>query len=90
MNDIPLRGKRARRKNGDELLNEYEAADFLGLSVHWLRMSRLAKPKWAGPKYIKLDGYHVRYDPEDLRDFKASRNGGPRIIDPAERMREAS
>lgn len=44
------------------LLNEQQAAQFLGLSVKTLRRWR-----WAGrpPRYVKL-GASVRYDPADL------------------------
>lgn len=74
----------------DDLLNEFQVADFLGLSVSWLRQSRIKQPKWAGPKYMKLDGYHVHYRQSDLEHFLATRNGGPRIVDPADRLAAAT
>ena len=47
------------------LINEYEAAQLLGLSVSTLRNWRFSGK---GPRYYKL-GRSVRYDPADLRAF---------------------
>ena len=44
------------------LLNEYEVARMLGLSVASIRRYRLLK---RGPKFVKL-GACVRYKPEDV------------------------
>lgn len=51
--------------NTPKLLNEYAAADMLGLSVKTLRRWR-----WAGrgPRFIKI-GAAVRYDLTDLRAY---------------------
>lgn len=51
------------------LLNEVQAAEKLGLSVHWMRRAR-----WAGngPEYIKIQGA-VRYRPESIDRFIDSR-----------------
>jgi len=49
----------------EALINEYEAAQLLGLSVSTLRNWRFAG---VGPKYYKV-GRAVRYDRSDLRAF---------------------
>ena len=49
----------------EALINEYEAAQLLGLSVSTLRNWRFAG---VGPKYYKV-GRAVRYDRNDLRQF---------------------
>lgn len=51
------------------LLNEKEAAERLGLSVHWMRRAR-----WAGngPEFIKFKGA-VRYRTESLETYVDSR-----------------
>ncbi len=56
----------------DRLLNEHEAAGYLGLAVATLRRWR-----WSGdgPKHIKLGsarGSAVRYSPQALADFIAA------------------
>jgi ABC-type xylose transport system substrate-binding protein len=49
--------------------NEKQAAEFLGVSVHWMRRAR-----WAGngPEFMKY-GSAVRYDPETLLAYRNSR-----------------
>jgi len=50
-------------------LKEKEAAEIIGLSVHWLRRKRW---EGGGPKFLKLgNGTNaaVRYLAEDLQDF---------------------
>lgn len=49
--------------------NEKQAAEFLGVSVHWMRRAR-----WAGngPEFMKY-GSAVRYDPETLMTYRNSR-----------------
>jgi len=49
----------------ERLINEYEAAELLAVSVSTLRNWRCMG---AGPRYYKL-GRAVRYDPADLRAF---------------------
>ena len=73
-----------------ETLNEYDAAEFLGISVHWIRQSRTKNPKWAGPIFVKRDGYHVEYRMSDLDKFKADKTRNARVIDPADRMAAVS
>jgi len=48
------------------LLNENQAAEFLGYSVKTLQSFRWRK---VGPQYLKLNGGGVRYRPEDLDEF---------------------
>lgn len=50
----------------EKLLNEKEAAELMGLSVHWMRRSR-----WAGngPEFIKIGGGSVRYRPAAIEQF---------------------
>ena len=73
-----------------DLLNEYEAADYLGLSVHWLRQSRLKIPKWPGPVFVKADGYHVKYSCSDLENFLKARASSAFAVDPADRIAAVS
>jgi len=50
-------------------LNETQAAEFLGVSVFWMRRAR-----WAGngPEFLKY-GAAVRYAPEALQAYRNSR-----------------
>jgi len=58
------------------LLNEYQVANLLSLSVASIRRYRLLK---RGPKFIKL-GAAVRYRPEDLAIWIEARpTGGENI-----------
>lgn len=52
------------------LLNEKQAADFLGLKPRTLQAWR-----WAGggPKYVRLSARAVRYRQSDLDDYVAAR-----------------
>lgn len=54
----------------EKLLNEKEAAEVLGLSVHWMRRAR-----WAGngPEFIKIAGGSVRYRPSTIEAFLDAR-----------------
>jgi predicted site-specific integrase-resolvase len=49
----------------ENLLNEREAARYLGL-----RTATLQRWRWAGkgPRFLKIEGA-VRYDPKDLAEF---------------------
>ncbi len=76
----------SNRKN-DERLNEFEAAEFLGISVSWLRQSRTKNPKWAGPTFIKRDGWRVEYRQSDLIVCRKNRTSNTCVISPAKRMR---
>ena len=59
----------------ENLLNEYDVARITGLSVASVRRWRLLRQ---GPKYLKI-GAAVRYTPESIREFLATRpsGGGP-------------
>lgn len=48
---------------GDPLLNERQAAEHLGLSVHFLRSRRY---RGGGPPFVKVSSRAIRYRPEDL------------------------
>ena len=55
------------------LVNEFEAAAILGMSVKFLRHQRqLNLP----PRYRKLNGHSVRYELRDLEDYVARQPGG--------------
>lgn len=54
------------------LLNEYEVAEALGVSVATVRRWRLLR---SGPRYLKI-GTSVRYKAEDLATFVESRPAG--------------
>ena len=73
----------------NELLNEAEAAEFLGLSMGWLRASRTKNPQWVGPRYTKRDGWKIEYQRSDLVQFRETRQARTRTVDPADRMRSA-
>ncbi|MEN6534993.1 MAG: helix-turn-helix domain-containing protein [Bryobacteraceae bacterium] len=56
----------------ETLLNERDVARITGLSVASVRRWRLLRQ---GPKYLKI-GSAVRYTPEAIREFVASRPTG--------------
>ncbi|GMV07924.1 MAG: hypothetical protein AMXMBFR53_41990 [Gemmatimonadota bacterium] len=55
---------------GDRLLNEAEAARFLGVEPLFLRTRRV---RGGGPKYMRLGHRTVRYAPADLREWLRER-----------------
>lgn len=57
---------------GEKLLNEYEAAELLGMSVSWMRNKRVSG---GGVPFMKLaDGKGpVRYERSIVEAFKQSR-----------------
>ena len=57
------------------LLNEYDVARITGLSVASVRRWRFLKQ---GPKYLKI-GSAVRYRPEDITAWLASRPSGGEV-----------
>jgi predicted DNA-binding transcriptional regulator AlpA len=58
------------RDHLDRLIDEYEAADFLGFSVRALQNWRV---RGGGPRFVKVSGRSVRYRRRDLIDW-AERN----------------
>lgn len=73
-----------KRTKKAELLNEFQAAEFLGLSLSWLRSSRLKKAAWPGPIFVRPDGWHVGYRLTDLIAFKKTRQSRQSgSVDPA-------
>ena len=69
----------------NDLISEDEAAAYLGISPQWLRCSRMTKPSWAGPRFIKVSKRRVQYSTRHLNEFLAAR-----VVDPADRMAAAS
>lgn len=72
---------------GPELLDEFEAADYITMSVAFLRADRcrgVLKGRTPGPPYLKL-GNTVRYDVRDLDKWLAARRV-ERPAPPAERI----
>ena len=49
------------------LLNEHEAADLLGMSVHWMRKGRY---EGFGPNVTRVGSRAVRYDYADIIAFR--------------------
>lgn len=58
----------------NSVLNEKEAASYIGMSVHFLRQARCYKPD-RGPKFIKIERA-VRYRVSDLDAFLEGREHG--------------
>ncbi|MDG4562963.1 MAG: helix-turn-helix domain-containing protein [Candidatus Competibacter sp.] len=56
------------------LLTDSEAAEYIGMSVSFLRQSRMEgrrDNRTAGPPFIRM-GRSIRYDPQDLDAWLAS------------------
>lgn len=96
---LPKRAKKKRQVtcsndlDPDHELTELEAEEYsikrgFHLSLSRLRMSRMNNPPCNGPKFLKIDGWHVRYTPRFLDEYIDARQ--PRIVDPAERMAPAA
>lgn len=63
------------------LLNEKEAAAYLGVSVAWLRQSRMKHPpakSTVGPPFHRF-GKLIRYSIEDLDAWQAEHRVDPRL-----------
>ena len=73
-----------------ELLNEAQAAEFLGISMSWLRASRTKNPAWAGPTFIKRDGWKIQYRRSDLVAFRKMRQARTSVVHPAKRIGTAA
>jgi predicted DNA-binding transcriptional regulator AlpA len=61
------------------LLNEYQVAELMGVSVATVRRWRLLRQ---GPRYLKIGAVAVRYRPEDLETWLTSRPTGGAEIPP--------
>ena len=76
----------------DQEINEVQAEAYASkrhgfrLTVSRLRQSRAGK--CAGPKYIKKDGFHIRYTPRFIDEYVEENK--PRVIDPTDRFVAAS
>ena len=68
----------------NDLIDEDEAAAYLGISPQWLRCSRMTNPTWIGPRFIKISKRRVKYRVRHLDEFLAAR-----VIDPADRLATA-
>ena len=69
----------------NDLINDNEAAAYLGISPQWLRCSRMTKPSWAGPRFIRVSERKVKYRVRHLDEYLAAR-----VVDPADRMAAVS
>ena len=89
INNTKSRTKRPRR---DQELTETEAEEYardrhgFNLTIGRLQQSHVGK--CTGPKYIKKDGFHVRYTRSFIDEHVEANK--PRVIDPSERMAAVS
>jgi hypothetical protein len=60
-----------RQRQAGDLLNEHNVAAALSVSVQTIRRWRMSG---RGPKFVKVNGYNVRYKPEDVTAYL---NGQP-------------
>ena len=67
--EVNIPGVTVRRRP----MNEKEAAVYLGMSVKWLQQCRCYG---RGPKFMRM-GRSIRYDPDALDQYKASRTVNP-------------
>lgn len=74
----------SQTKQKSAVLDERQAAKFLGISMSWLRASRTKYPAWAGPVFTKRDGWRIEYRRSDLIAFRKARQ--TRTVDPASRL----
>lgn len=96
---LPKRVKKKRQVtcsndlDPDHELTELEAEEYsirrgCHLSLNRLRMSRMNNPPCNGPKFLKIDGWHVRYTPRLLDEYIDARL--PCVVDPADRISAAA
>ncbi len=91
------RGKRDNRNGATKLdpqheLTEREAAEY-AQGVHGFHMpvSKLQRSRiglCSGPKYLKIDGWGVRYTPKFIDEYIDSRSS--HVVDPADRLAASS
>ena len=79
----------SKAKQKSAVLDERQAAKYLGISQSWLRASRSKHPAWAGPSLHKK-----RWMADSLRDegsncIPKTVHPEDQKIDPADRMRSA-
>ena len=98
MTKLPKRAKRRSKVNGtkrldpDEPLNEQQAQAYaedrhgFHLPVRRLQQSRIGR--CTGPKFRKVDGWHVEYTPRFIDEYIQARL--PRVVDPADRIAASS
>ena len=91
--NLPLRSKKHLNTatleclDLDNLLTERDAEEYarnehdFNLPVRRLQQSRVGR--CAGPKYLVIDGWHVRYTRQFIDDYISKRQ--PRVVDPADR-----
>lgn len=79
----------SKAKQKSAVLDERQAAKYLGISQSWLRASRSKHPAWAGPPFTKKDGWRIHYEMKDLIAFRKLYTRRTKKIDPADRMRSA-
>ena len=60
----------AKKKDADSatLLNQTEAAKFLGVAVNWLEKRRGVRGLPGGPPFVRLGGF-IRYRKADLEKY---------------------
>lgn len=80
--------RKSRKLILDQELTETEAVEY-ALETHdvdWTksRLQQSRAGRCSGPKYIKKDGFHVRYTRRFIDEYVIANK--PRIIDPADRM----
>ena len=92
--NLPKRKKRRAKPivkingvNFNDLLDDVQAAKFVGLSVSYLRNARERNTGLVGPKFVKPDGYHIRYFLRDLEAFMRQRYNNAVVVDPKNCMR---
>lgn len=82
----------ANRLDPDEPLNEQQAQAYaedkhgFHLPVSRLQQSRIGR--CAGPKFRKVDGWHVEYTPRFIDEYIQARQR--RVVDPADLMAAVS
>ena len=91
------RGKRDNRNGATKLdpqheLTEREAAEYAqGVHSFHMPVSKLQRSRiglCSGPKYLKIDGWGVRYTPQFINEYIQSRRS--HVVDPADRIVAAS
>lgn len=53
-------------------MNEKEAAEYVGFSTSYLKKARAEPRNYDAPKFVKINGWTVRYRRSDLDEWIAS------------------